>query len=351
MRARLFLLSLGFSFLAACDTAPPAEGGATDPTDEDRGGLGKADLVGTCELPNGNDRCGGHGVGNCWCDDLCVDYGDCCSDADTVCGIEEPDPEGEPCGGFLGDTCGDDEYCAYEAGQYCGAADASSTCEPRPDLCPAIYMPVCGCDGNTYSNSCDAASAGVGVYSEGECEPPPPGGFCGGIAGIQCPEGQVCVDDGNDDCDPLLGGADCGGVCVLDEPECQPILCELFCENGFATDDDGCEVCSCAEPLDCDPTLICTQALTCVDGDLYPTGCGPANCDEPIGPCGEPEPEPCVVSGCNSEICAAEPMFSPCVALPEFACYDDAQCGHYGPAGECAWQQTEELTSCLDSFE
>jgi len=315
MRARALLLTLGLSFLAACDTAPAdTDAGATAADDGDRGGLGKADLVGTCELPNGKDRCGGHGVGNCWCDDLCVEYGDCCNDVEEVCGIEPPEPEGEPCGGFLGNTCDEDEYCAYEAGQYCGAADASSTCEPRPEVCIELYAPVCGCDGNTYSNSCFAAMAGTGVATEGECEPPPPGGFCGGIAGIECPEGQVCVDDGNDDCDPALGGADCGGVCVLEEPDtCAPVLCELYCEFGFATDEDGCEVCSCAAP---------------------------------------PEPEePCVVSGCNSEICAAEPMFSPCVALPQFACFDDAQCGHFGPGGECGWKQTEALTSCLDSFE
>ena len=326
MRARALLLSLGLSFFAAaCDAGPAGDG--TPAANDDRGGLGKADLVGTCELPHGKDRCGGHGVGNCWCDDLCVEYGDCCSDADTVCGIEVPEPEGTPCGGFLGDTCDADEYCAYEAGQYCGAADASSTCEPRPEFCPAIYMPVCGCDGQTYGNSCDAAVAGTGVSYEGECEPPPPGGFCGGIAGIPCPDGQVCVDDGNDDCDPALGGADCGGVCVLDEPEPEP------------------------EP-ECDPTLICTQALACVDGQLYPTGCGPANCDAPIGECGEPEPvEPCVIGGCNGEICADQPMFSPCIALPQFACYDDAECGHFGPGGECGWKPTDALTSCLETFE
>lgn len=39
------------------------------------------------------------------------------------------------------------------------------------------------------------------------------GQFCGGIAGIQCPTGKVCVDDRTDDCDPNRGGADCGGVC------------------------------------------------------------------------------------------------------------------------------------------
>lgn len=36
---------------------------------------------------------------------------------------------------------------------------------------------------------------------------------CGGIAGIPCPAGQVCVDNPNDSCDPSTGGADCGGLC------------------------------------------------------------------------------------------------------------------------------------------
>jgi hypothetical protein len=40
------------------------------------------------------------------------------------------------------------------------------------------------------------------------------GQFCGGIAGIACPEGLVCVDDPSDSCDPEQGGADCGGICV-----------------------------------------------------------------------------------------------------------------------------------------
>ncbi len=42
--------------------------------------------------------------------------------------------------------------------------------------------------------------------------------FCGGIAGIPCAEGFVCVDDPNDDCNPKTGGADCGGICVQATP-------------------------------------------------------------------------------------------------------------------------------------
>ena len=36
-------------------------------------------------------------------------------------------------------------------------------------ICPMVYMPVCGEDKNTYSNSCQASCAKVKVQSVGEC--------------------------------------------------------------------------------------------------------------------------------------------------------------------------------------
>ena len=42
-----------------------------------------------------------------------------------------------------------------------------------------------------------------------------------------------------------------------------------------------------SEIPDCDPNLACGDALTCVDGLLYPTTCGPDNCDEPIDTCSD----------------------------------------------------------------
>jgi hypothetical protein len=73
------------------------------------------------------------------------------------------------CGARAGNTCSASEYCAYQAGQYCGAADAESTCHQRPAACDEVLAPVCGCDQVTYTNACLAATAGTGVYADGAC--------------------------------------------------------------------------------------------------------------------------------------------------------------------------------------
>jgi hypothetical protein len=65
--------------------------------------------------------------------------------------------------------CHEDEYCAFAPEANCGRADHPGVCTRRPDACIALYNPVCGCDGTTYSNACAAANAGVSVETEGEC--------------------------------------------------------------------------------------------------------------------------------------------------------------------------------------
>ena len=73
------------------------------------------------------------------------------------------------CGGIAGLTCIPTQFCAFVEGQLCGAADASATCQSRPDVCPASVDPVCGCDGKSYGSSCLAAAAGVGYRNTGAC--------------------------------------------------------------------------------------------------------------------------------------------------------------------------------------
>src|SRR5690606_7691854 len=86
------------------------------------------------------------------------------------------------------------------------------------------------------------------------------------------------------------------GCCA--QPECSPVMCELYCEYGFATDASGCEICSCndAPPQTCGgfAGLPCPECETGVaDAD---DGCavntGGADCG---GIC--VDPSPCEVAG------------------------------------------------------
>lgn len=72
-----------------------------------------------------------------------------------------PTPEPVACGGWLGDTCGEGEFCLYSENAICGWADASGTCAPIPEMCTMHYAPVCACDGEVYSNACVANAAGT----------------------------------------------------------------------------------------------------------------------------------------------------------------------------------------------
>lgn len=68
-------------------------------------------------------------------------------------------------------TCKTNKQCP--AGDYCakdtGKCDEEGVCAQRPQICPLVVAPVCGCDNKTYNNGCMAHRAGVNIKHDGKC--------------------------------------------------------------------------------------------------------------------------------------------------------------------------------------
>jgi hypothetical protein len=112
---------------------------------------------------------------------------------------------------------GASQYCVTPEGM-CGAAGQCALYSPGT-ICPAVVMPVCGCNGMTYSNSCYARRAGQSLASATAC----PTGGCGSNA--DCGSNQFCQ---------FTDGV-CGG-----RGTCQSAGITLFCNNTCAPE-CGCD--------------------------------------------------------------------------------------------------------------
>lgn len=212
-------------------------------------------------------------------------------------------------------SCGRDRYCAFDEGT-CGGV---GVCQTRPEVCTRIYDPVCGCNGVTYGNACEAAAAGVSVSSEGACASV----FCGGIAGFPCPGSGQCVDDPSDDCDPENGGADCGGVCQCIE--------NALCVRGSHFDSSP-KVCACVPDEKPNPCA----AILCPTGSECVVAGGKARCEPVVDPCATVRCAAgthCVANGSTATCEPDEGSACGKVTCPAGTYCCNASCGMCAPPG------------------
>ena len=169
-------------------------------------------------------------------------------------------------------------YCQFPPEAQCGTLEAGR-CLTRPENCPEDCPRVCGCDGQTYCNSCEAAVSGTGVLHSGFCPAPqaPPGtciqrshpsvrvvaeGDACAAIDFQCEPGQRrygdpcscgCIDEDTD-----AFGCNEDSDCVPEDC-CRPTGC--VAENAAACLHDEVELCCfCA---DCRPAI---EACACIGG-------------------------------------------------------------------------------------
>lgn len=180
-----------------------------------------------CPACNTSDDCSGDYycsrlIGECHTEGTCNPSPLKCPDSgNPICGCDGVTYESACFAALAGESVDHDGACPpvtclsiadCDGGDFCekadGDCDGFGTCQPLPFPCMPSGVPVCSCDGVTYSNRCIANLNGKSVDYEGECEPP------------SCQTNAEC--DSADYCAKADGDCDGMGLCEQRPAGCIP---------------------------------------------------------------------------------------------------------------------------------
>jgi hypothetical protein len=150
------------------------------------------------------------------------------------------------CGTRGAESCAGGEFCNFEPDRDCGDSDRGGHCEEIPEICTAIFDPVCGCDLRSYSSACNAHGNAVSVRRRGLCtagDCTDAGGrplFSDGASDPSCPDGEEQWSIGGVDepavcCVAAASDNTCGGIASLSCASTE------FCNYESAAGGQGCD--------------------------------------------------------------------------------------------------------------
>ena len=184
------------------------------------------------------------------------------------------------------DVCDVNEFCLKDK----GLCDDFGKCMTIPEACPMVYDPVCGCDGKTYGNQCEAALAGINMQYEGECI----------VDDNTCTNNKMCGDGS------FCSFQNCGdktGTCAT-RPEVCIRVYDPVCGCDGKTYSNSCVAASAGASVSYEGECL-VENNACTNNKM----CGPGNycdfkkCEDKTGTC-EIKPEYCLqvyepVCGCD----------------------------------------------------